>query len=585
MRHLSRTAIAALIILCGTSVGNAIPQLINYQGILTNAGGAPITVPTTVVFRIWDMAAGGAELWGETRSVTPDADGRFSILLGSVNPILPAAIQANEAYLGITIAPDAEMFPRTRLVAVAYAFRPGTVDGATGGQISGDVSITGRATIGSGHTNTGAKAFVAGEANTTSGSRSAVGGGDYNTASGLRSAIGGGHQNTANGEYSTVGGGYADTASDYYSTVGGGYLNAASGYISMVGGGAHNTASYGYSTVGGGFADTASGYQSTVGGGGRNVASGECSIAGGGYDNTASGIYSTVGGGLTTTSSGAFAVVPGGRYNEARGYSSFAAGNEAYAKHGGTFVWADSTAGAFASTAGNQFLIRASGGVGIGTNSTWAGLHVKGAGYPKSFAFFDTDASAQDAGLRFCEAGTVKSHLFHQASSNTLCLYGEGYSGIAIAANGNVGIGTTAPTARLHVAGDICYTGTIGGCSDARYKTDVKTLPNALDKVSRMRGVNFNWKVEEYPDEKFTEDRQTGFIAQELREILPEVVMEDANGYLSVDYGRLTPVLVEAIKAQQEQIDELRQLIAKLASPSTHDETRSMAQTRANIQK
>jgi hypothetical protein len=99
-----------------------------------------------------------------------------------------------------------------------------------------------------------------------------------------------------------------------------------------------------------------------------------------------------------------------------------------------------------------------------------------------------------------------------------------------------------------------------------------------------MRGVNYHWKADEYPDQKFSNDRQIGFIAQELKEILPEVVMGDQNGYLSVDYGRLTPVLVEAIKAMkaekdaeidalQKQIDDLRELVTKLAAQSKNTES------------
>ena len=54
---------------------------------------------------------------------------------------------------------------------------------------------------------------------------------------------------------------------------------------------------------------------------------------------------------------------------------------------------------------------------------------------------------------------------------------------------------------------------------------------------------------------EFGDERQLGFSAQEVEKLFPEVVTTDANGYKSVDYGRLTPVLVEAIKEQQKQID------------------------------
>jgi hypothetical protein len=98
----------------------------------------------------------------------------------------------------------------------------------------------------------------------------------------------------------------------------------------------------------GGVGNTATGYEATVSGGG---------------DNTASEFYSTVGGGLQNTASGIDSVVPGGVDNVAGGNWSFAAGSQAIANNNGAFVWADNSAGSFASTANNQFSVRAQGGV------------------------------------------------------------------------------------------------------------------------------------------------------------------------------------------------------------------------------
>lgn len=121
-----------------------------------------------------------------------------------------------------------------------------------------------------------------------------------------------------------------------------------------------------------------------------------------------------------------------------------------------------------------------------------------------------------------------------------------------------VGIGTTSPTEALHVVGDACVTGTVGTCSDRRYKTDVKPIGDALDLIARLRGVHFNWRRDEYPDHKFSEKPQIGFIAQEIADIVPEVVTQGDDGYYWVDYGRLTPVIVEAIKAQSKLAEEQR---------------------------
>ena len=74
----------------------------------------------------------------------------------------------------------------------------------------------------------------------------------------------------------------------------------------------------------------------------------------------------------------------------------------------------------------------------------------------------------------------------------------------------------------------------------------------------KLQGVNYFWKTKEFPDKQFTDTKQIGFIAQEIEKIYPEVVMTDKDGYKSVDYSRLTPVLVEAIKELKKENDRLK---------------------------
>ncbi len=185
----------------------------------------------------------------------------------------------------------------------------------------------------------------------------------------------------------TIGGGgaadyfgtpFTNSVTADFGTVSGGYGNTASGKNATVGGGRLNTASGDHATVGGGYDNAASGAGATVGGGHFNTASGPDATAGGGYGNTASGYIATVGGGWGNQATNSNATVPGGMYNVAGGQYSFAAGRQAQAIHDGDFVWADSQDAAFPSTAINQFLIRAAGGVGINTNNPGATLDVNG---------------------------------------------------------------------------------------------------------------------------------------------------------------------------------------------------------------
>jgi hypothetical protein len=135
---------------------------------------------------------------------------------------------------------------------------------------------------------------------------------------------------------------------------------------------------------------------------------------------------------------------------------------------------------------------------------------------------------------------------------------------LTVLRNGNVGIGTLTPSQKLQVSGNICATGSIGACSDIRYKRDLSTISNSLSSVLSLNGIYYYWKKDEFPSMQFNDKRQIGFSAQEIEKLFPEIVMTDANGYKSVDYGRLTPVLVEAIKQQQEQINDLKKEIAEL---------------------
>jgi hypothetical protein len=87
-----------------------------------------------------------------------------------------------------------------------------------------------------------------------------------------------------------------------------------------------------------------------------------------------------------------------------------------------------------------------------------------------------------------------------------------------------------------------------------------------LQKVLQLRGVNFDWKTTEFPTRSFSENRSLGFIAQEVEKVLPEVVQTEKNteGYKSVQYDKVVALLVEAIKEQQGQIEQLKKEVKRL---------------------
>ena len=108
----------------------------------------------------------------------------------------------------------------------------------------------------------------------------------------------------------------------------------------------------------------------------------------------------------------------------------------------------------------------------------------------------------------------------------------------------------TVTTSGLSVTGAITASGDVTAFSDARVKENVETLSNALESVKQMRGVTYN---------KIGEEKQSvGVIAQELEEVVPQLVHTDEEGMKSVAYGNITAVLIEALKEQQAQIEELK---------------------------
>lgn len=121
-----------------------------------------------------------------------------------------------------------------------------------------------------------------------------------------------------------------------------------------------------------------------------------------------------------------------------------------------------------------------------------------------------------------------------------------------------VGINNTVNdlTYNLEVSGSIRASGAVLSNSDERLKENIYIIDNALSRVSQIEGVYFDWKD--------GGKRQVGVIAQQVEKVLPEVVSKDKNSYLSVDYSKIVPLLIEAINEQSNNIKDLEDRISKL---------------------
>ncbi len=643
MKRLKMFLGVAILAILAPMAEAAVPQLINFQGVLRNPDGTPVTDSTYMLtFRIWDSETNGNVIWVSVSTPVPTSKGLFNTVL--LAPEL--AFTSDQRWLGVTVEtdpPEPELSPRVQLGSVGYAYRVGSVDGATGGDIfgdlrlhstltvgdlsgntgrvevtdgasntvvadgaTGDLTAKGKASIGPGHTNTGAFAFVSGQSNTTSGDFSTIGGGNSNTVNSLYGTIGGGVTNFVGAERATIGGGADNNATQTYSTIGGGQGNVASGDHAFVGGGHNNQAANIYATVGGGRLNVASGLNATVSGGVGDTASELAATVGGGHGNMAGGANATIaggafnlagisgggegttiGGGTSDTAVGGYSTVPGGRKNKAFGWYSLAAGFQAKAIHDGSFVWADrgpgGTGADFASTATDQFLIRAMGGVGIGTTAPSSMLHVREDRDGNSVLTIDNQSVGTGSGQGIylnSEDGIGTGGTFILAFDNShgsapaTMRIGNNVSGgkidfvtgaqvrLTITNAGNVGIGTTTPGALLHVNGTAGNgTGVWSTVSDKRLKKDIEPIEKALETVERLQGVTFHWKDAE-KDAQF--GRVRGLIAQDVEKVIPEWIKTDPDGYKRLEPIGIDALLIEAIKEQQRQIEGLRDKIQQL---------------------
>ncbi len=99
--------------------------------------------------------------------------------------------------------------------------------------------------------------------------------------------------------------------------------------------------------------------------------------------------------------------------------------------------------------------------------------------------------------------------------------------------------------------GSFTATGNVTAYSDISLKENIEVIPNALEKVSAIRGVTYDRKDLEGA-------RHAGVIAQEVEAVLPEVVNTDEEGVKSVAYGNLVSLLIEAVKELKAEIEELK---------------------------
>ena len=439
-----------------------VPAKMSYQGVLTDGAGASVADGNhSLVFKLYSVSTAGSALWTETQATVNTTNGVLSVVLGSVTPINIAFDGA--LWLGIAVDGGGELTPRIELTTSPYAFQAESV---TAGQVVTSVNaLTDAVTL-----TAGSNVTITPSGNDLTIASSAAGGNNLDMAYDEGGA-GVGRTITADtGPLDITGTGGLQV------TDGGVLFTGTTGTIPATGAGTRlmwypaKGALRAGKVTGTDWDDVNIGTSSTITGGEDNAASGAHATVSGGINNAASGQHGTVAGGEGSLAGGISSTVPGGKDNEASGNYSFAAGQRAKANHAGAFVWADQTAADFASTAADQFLIRAAGGVGIGTAAPGYPLHVVGAMYATGNLTLESGA-----GMTLTPAGSIAMNgnplVLSRTSSGSLTITSDITLSPEAAASavtvkmttGDVGIGTTAPAAKLHVNdGSLLLDGTTG---------------------------------------------------------------------------------------------------------------------------
>lgn len=564
MRSVSRLIVTFGFMLMPVLAQPAVPSIMNFQGLILDAADNPVpdSPPNhTIVFSIYADLSGGTPLWTETHSVETNG-GYAEVALGIFTPITEDLFDGTVQYLGVKYESDNEMSPRFALGTVPYSFLLGTIDGASGGTVTGDVLLGNI----SNNWGVGGNLWVENSF------------GDVNNTFRID--------------------GWMDTL----------YIVANSGTGSSAG----TNIVFRTETSGWGEQDRMCIDQEGRVGIGTTSPRGKLQVVGDDIfvgpvthlfpDPPTDAIYFQNNGGesenhfridaeqnylrlmatsgfQTLTGAGIqFYTSPetGGGRSDKTGISSH--DEPAYERMriepGGAIVIGDGGTVPIVSIPDSRVYI--SGGMGTGPHfhvakGSFSGMAVNQNTVAAFEDHFDSYVSIlapsdKERGIIFAdEINPNDGGIFYTGASNRIEFRTNGnITRMLIDQNGRIGVGNTSLGERFNVDGNGWASGTWLSFSDARYKEEVQPIGTALARALQLRGVTYRWKQNEFPEQKFDDQTHIGFLAQELEQVIPEVVITDANGYKSVDYGRLTPLLVEAIKEQQQRIDKLEKKLEEL---------------------
>jgi hypothetical protein len=493
------TLVVAAIAFFAVSIDASVPTFINYQGFLTDTDGAALDTTANVTFRIFDTDVGGTPLWSESHMVT-SVNGLFSVFLGALAPIDETIIDGDIRFLEVQLG-AVPFSPRTPLAASPYAIRIATVDGASGGTMTGNLTLSAGnlnldlSSASAGNIYKGGSLFIhnSGSSNTFIGEDAGnlTMTGSSNTAGGMRALYNNttGSFNTAVGRFTLFSNsiGASNTASGFSALRDNteGERNSAMGHAALLLNtiGSENTASGAYSLYSNieGVANTANGHEALF----SNTD---------GYNNTATGyraLYSNVNG-AENTAVGSYAL-----YSDS-GYSNTAVGDGALAVN---------TTGNSNTAVGCRALI-----------SNFSGIRNTAIGY-------DADVTAENL-------------------TNATAI---GYNSRVNASN-KIRLGNAAVTV---IEGQVAYTFT----SDKNKKENFQPV-DGEDVLKKIRGFELtSWNYKGHDPEKF---RHYGPMAQDFFAAFGDDGVGEIGSETTLNTGDVTGILMIAVQTLSEQNEQAK---------------------------
>jgi hypothetical protein len=202
--------------------------------------------------------------------------------------------------------------------------------------------------------------------------------------------------------------------------------------------------------------------------------------------------------------------------------------------------------------AAEKMRLTSDGKLGIGTATPGSLLHVAGT--------VQVGSNTAGQNVTFF-GGTAAEYMAYNATANTMTLANAaGSTSLVMGGSAadtyaiTVGDGTDQNADKIQATAFVTH-------SDERLKKDIQPMKNPMDKLNKLQGVTYNWKKGD-KKAKGWRSQEVGFLAQDVRKVLPQIVAVASDGGMGIDYSKLTAVLTEAVKQQDAEIKNLRMTLS-----------------------